>query len=54
MRVGQLETVVVREGERWLRRLVTTGVALDGDRVEVLSGLTGGETVGLPAPEATR
>jgi RND family efflux transporter MFP subunit len=48
-RVGQLETVVVEHDGRWMRRLVTTGAALDGGRVEVLSGLAGGETVGLPA-----
>jgi len=48
VRVGQLETVVVRDGERWERRLVTTGGTTDG-RVEVLSGLVGSETVGLPA-----
>ncbi|HLK10708.1 MAG TPA: efflux RND transporter periplasmic adaptor subunit [Candidatus Binatia bacterium] len=49
-RVGQLETVVVESGGRWTRRLVTTGAALAGGEVEVLSGLAGGETVGLAAP----
>ena len=48
-RVGQLESVVVLEGTRWLRRLVTTGPAAGADGVEVLSGLVGGETVGLGA-----
>jgi len=47
-RVGQLETVVVKEGARWARRLVTTGAVVEG-QVEILSGLAGGETVGLPA-----
>lgn len=47
VRVGQLETVVVRDGERWRRRLVTTGTAPGSDALEVLSGLVGGETVGL-------
>jgi hypothetical protein len=47
-RVGQLETVVVREGERYERRLVTTGQRYDDGSVEVLSGLAGGESVGLP------
>jgi hypothetical protein len=28
---------------------VTTGAALDAERVEVLSGLAGGETLGLVA-----
>lgn len=48
VRVGQLETVVVDDGGRWERRLVTTGGESEG-RVEILSGLSGGETVGLPA-----
>lgn len=52
-RVGQLESVVVEEGGRWLRRLVATGLDVGADGVEVLSGLSGGETVGLP-PEAAR
>ena len=47
VRVGQLETVLVKSGERWERRLVSTGAALDGERVEVLSGLAGNETIGL-------
>ena len=54
VRVGQLETVVVRDGERWTRRIVTTGGDLSDGRVEVLSGLVGGETLGLPAAEAAR
>lgn len=45
--VGQLETVVLRTDDGWQRRLVTTGAALSGDAVEVLSGLAGGETLGL-------
>jgi hypothetical protein len=49
VRVGQLETVVVREDTRWTRRMVTTGVAFDDGSVEVLSGLAGGETIGLAA-----
>jgi len=48
VRVGQLETVEVREDGRWVRRLVTTGQPLAGGDVEVLSGLAGGEEVGLP------
>jgi len=48
VRVGQLETVLVREGDRWTRRQVTTGLHLAEGFVEVLSGLAGGETVGLP------
>ncbi len=45
-RVGQLEMVRVKTGESWPRVYVTTGRVFDG-RVEVLSGLDGGETVAL-------
>jgi len=44
--VGQLDMVLVREGDRWSRRAVRRGVTEDG-RVEILAGLSGGETVGL-------
>lgn len=47
-RVGQLETVLVQADGRAERRLVTTGAAAPDGRVEILSGLVGGETVGLP------
>jgi RND family efflux transporter MFP subunit len=51
-RVGQLETVTAREGDRWTRRLVSTGAPLPDGKVEILAGLAGGETVGLPgAPD---
>ncbi len=43
-RVGQLELVQVVQGERAVRRLVTTGPVRGGE-VEILSGLGGGETV---------
>ena len=45
-RVGQLETVLIKNGDGWTRSYVTTG-RVSGDRVEVLSGLKGGETLGL-------
>lgn len=45
-RVGQLETVLVKEGGEWKSYYVKTGRAFDG-KVEVLSGLSGGETVAL-------
>ncbi|MHC4933160.1 MAG: efflux RND transporter periplasmic adaptor subunit [Planctomycetota bacterium] len=48
VRVGQLETVLLQREGRWERRLVTTGISLEEDAVEVLSGLRGGETIGLP------
>jgi RND family efflux transporter MFP subunit len=44
-RVGQLETLLVRHGDRWVRRQVTAG-ALDQDAREILSGLAGGEVIG--------
>jgi RND family efflux transporter MFP subunit len=43
-RVGQLEFVQVVRGDRVLRRLVRTGPRSD-DRVELLSGLAGGEQI---------
>mgnify|MGYP000882757332 CR=1 FL=1 len=53
-RVGQLETVDVYENGSWRSVYVKTGAARDG-KVEILSGLSGREAVGLfaaPAPEA--
>ncbi len=47
-RIGQLETVLAQDDGRWSRRLITTGAAFPDGTVEVLSGLTGGETIGLP------
>jgi RND family efflux transporter MFP subunit len=45
-RVGQLETVMVKEGEQWRSYYVKTGQTY-GNLVEVLSGLQGNETVAL-------
>ncbi len=45
-RVGQLETVMVKSGETWQPVYVRTG-ASHGDKVEILSGLSGGETLGI-------
>lgn len=49
-RIGQLEMVTVREGDRWERVYVTTGRVIN-DRVEILSGLEGGEIVALQGEE---
>jgi RND family efflux transporter MFP subunit len=51
-RVGQLETVMVRQGDAWRAVHVRTG-SRAGDRVEVLSGLSGGETLGVGMAEFT-
>ena len=47
-RVGQLEMVLLRQDGVWQRAMVTTGRRM-GDKLEVLSGLTGGETLLIPA-----
>ena len=49
VRVGQLETVVLQTDGEWVRRLVTTGAAFADGSVEILSGLAGGEIVGVAA-----
>jgi multidrug efflux pump subunit AcrA (membrane-fusion protein) len=46
---GQLQMVYVAESGRARARMVTTGTASDGE-IEVLSGLSGGETVIAPVP----
>ena len=46
-RVGQLEMVTARLNDRWTRIYVTTGRVRD-DRVEILSGLDGGEMIAVP------
>jgi len=45
-RVGQLETVRVKADDTWQTVYVRTGAA-HGDKVEILSGLSGGETLGI-------
>jgi multidrug efflux pump subunit AcrA (membrane-fusion protein) len=45
-RIGQLSMVLVRSGDRWVFRYVRVGPEV-GDGVEILSGLDGGEEVGL-------
>ena len=51
--VGQLDTMLVEDGGRWSRRLVSTGGDLPDGAIEILAGLSGGETIGLP-DEAAR
>lgn len=50
-RIGQLEQVFVIEGDAARVRLVTTGSRADG-KVEILSGLAGGETIAAEVPGA--
>lgn len=51
-RVGQMETVAVREDGGWRSVYVKTGKVTEG-QVEILSGLKGGETVAVAAgPDA--
>lgn len=45
-RIGQLETVLVRSGEMWEPMYVRTGKHY-GNKVEILSGLGGNETLGV-------
>ncbi|MDD5090808.1 MAG: efflux RND transporter periplasmic adaptor subunit [Candidatus Wallbacteria bacterium] len=49
--VGQLATVLVMEGDTVRRRYVRLGQILDQGMVEILSGLTGGETVMISGGE---
>jgi RND family efflux transporter MFP subunit len=44
-KVGQLELITVREGDRWRSVYIKTGRSV-GDKREVLSGLAGGEQIG--------
>lgn len=44
--IGQLEVVTVKTGNKWERVFVKTGRDM-GDKVEILSGLDGGETIAL-------
>lgn len=46
--VGQLATVTLKQDGVWQRAMVTTGQRV-GDKVEVLSGLMGGEELLVPA-----
>ncbi len=48
-RVGQLDTVLVQEADAWRSVYVKAGAERGGE-VEILSGLSGGERVGLPEP----
>jgi len=52
-RVGQLEMVLVKQDGRWQKAMVTTG-RRQGDMLEALSGLRGGETVLIPAEDHAR
>ena len=49
-RVGQLEMVAARMGNDWTKIYVTTGKSFDG-RLEILSGLNGGEEIAVRGEE---
>jgi hypothetical protein len=53
VREGDLTGVRVRAGETWGLRWIRPGAA-DGGMVEVLTGLTDGETVLVPTPGGER
>ena len=46
-RIGQLEVVMIDEKGEWKEIFIKTGRRLTGEKVEVLSGLNGNETVAL-------
>ncbi|MBK7642129.1 MAG: efflux RND transporter periplasmic adaptor subunit [Planctomycetes bacterium] len=46
VRVGQLAALCVREDGVWTRRHVSVGATHTDGRIEVLAGLSGGETIG--------
>lgn len=45
-RVGQLELIRVQDRQRWTERYIKTGRRFNGS-IEVLTGLEGGETIGM-------
>ncbi len=46
IRIGQLENIMVSTPKGWVRRFVRVGSDIEGGRVEILSGLTEGSTIG--------
>ncbi|MFN2354493.1 MAG: efflux RND transporter periplasmic adaptor subunit [Desulfopila sp.] len=49
-RVGQLQMVMVKNTDGWQERYIKTGNMYDG-KIEILSGLSGGDTVLVEEPE---
>jgi multidrug efflux pump subunit AcrA (membrane-fusion protein) len=47
---SDIETVLVRSNDGWRRVLVKSG-ARQGDRIEILSGLSEGDEIGLPGEQ---
>jgi len=45
--IGQMEVVTILENDRWKKIFVKTGREIDNNRLEILSGLNGGEQVAL-------
>ena len=46
-RIGQLDVVMIKTDGKWQSTYVKTGEELEGDTVEILSGLKGDELLGL-------
>lgn len=46
-KIGQLDTVMVKESDSWKKCYVKTGKKIDG-MIEILSGLEGNEIIGIP------
>lgn len=46
-RIGQLDVVMIEEKGEWKEIFVKTGRPVSGDKVEILSGLNGNETIAL-------
>lgn len=45
--IGQMEVVTVLEDNRWIQIFIKTGRKIDNNRLEILSGLNGGEQLAL-------
>ena len=46
-RIGQLETVTIKENGKWQQVFVRTGRVIGNDALEILSGLKGDEMLAL-------
>ena len=51
LNIGQMEVVTILENNRWKKIFVKTGKEIDNHRLEILSGLDGGEQLALKRKE---